>query len=130
MKKALSLKVILILAIFVLVIGCLSGIVFAENEFELVNLDISAYVGKAIKGIYFPVGYYLDANLLGRNIESDENGDYIKALTFNISPDDFECEMRLYVSCFGVSLYYPNGDLDNYLVLGDGIENIYLSLSD
>lgn len=131
MKKALSLKVILILAIFVLVIGCLSGIVFAENEFELVNLDISAYVGKAIKGIYFPVGYDLDENLLGRNIKSDENGDYIKALTFNISPGDIECEMRLYVrGLCGVSLNYPNGDFENYLLLSNGFENIHLSLSD
>lgn len=96
MKKSLSFKIILLLSVLILAIGCLSGVAFA-SDIELTYLDISSYIGKEIKAIYFPINNSLDTTVLGRNVKIDEYGDYIQAFNFELNPDGHILEMRFYL---------------------------------
>ena len=129
MKKSLSLKIILLLAVLILAIGCLSGVAFAL-DIELTYLDISSYIGKEIKAIYFPTSNGMDSSLFGRNIKTDEYGDYIQAFNFELNPDGHILEMRFYFELNGVSLVSSDGSFNTETVFYSGSEDyIYFSFA-
>lgn len=130
MKKSLSFKIILLLSVLILAIGCLSGVAFA-SDIELTYLDISSYIGKEIKAIYFPINNSLDTTVLGRNVKIDEYGDYIQAFNFELNPDGHILEMRFYFDLNGVSLVSSDGSFNTETVFYSGSEDyIYFSFAD
>lgn len=129
MKKSLSFKIILLLSVLILAIGCLSGVAFA-SDIELTYLDISSYIGKEIKAIYFPINNSLETTVLGRNVKTDEYGDYIQAFNFELNPDGHILEMRFYFELNGVSLVSSDGSFITETVFHSGSEDyIYFSFA-
>ena len=129
MKKSLSFKIILLLSVLILAIGCLSGVAFA-SDIELTYLDISSYIGKEIKAIYFPINNSLETTVLGRDVENDEYGDYIQAFNFELKPDGHILEMRFYFELNGVSLVSSDGSFNTETVFHSGSEDyIYFSFA-